>query len=237
MAYVGERGTLGITTGVGSTQDIPLASSCTSGNTLILIFASRCTSAAGISVTDSRGNTWTVDGGPYNFSNDLILVASTRQDVGRLITGDLVTVTFTTAPQEPRIAFLEEFSGLLTSSYVDQTANATGSVVTSLPTGTTGTTTQANEVAISAFCVDDSNINVVLTPDAGYSQFTSFSFTEWGTYKKIGAAQYLILTSTGAQASTITAGIAPNSYQGLIVTYKAAAAGNPKCATHGCVQI
>src|SRR5690348_5684159 len=69
---------------------------------VVLIFACRDTSVAGVSVSDSKGNTWSVDANPNSggtpFGNNLLLMASTAQDGGRLLTGDTITVHFTTAP-------------------------------------------------------------------------------------------------------------------------------------------
>jgi uncharacterized repeat protein (TIGR02059 family) len=227
FGLMGERGALSINDGLGTTQAIPVTQSCGAGNTIVLIFAGRCTSAASISVADSRGNTWTVDGGPANGSNNLVLIASTRQDADALQAGDSVTVTFGTAPQQSRMAVLEEFAGLLTTSYVDKTATATSASATSLPTGTTAATTQADELAVAAWNLDGISEVDISGFDSTYQRFPTYVLAELGVtdgYVKAYVGQYKILSATGAQAATITRPTA-GSYQGMIVTYKADSAG------------
>lgn len=63
--------------------------------------------------------------------------------------GDSATVTFTPSVSDSVAAGVIEYSGLLTSSVLDQTAsNTTNSPTASLATGTTGTTSQASELVI-----------------------------------------------------------------------------------------
>ncbi|MFI5338950.1 MAG: DUF2341 domain-containing protein [Candidatus Methylomirabilales bacterium] len=227
ITYVGERGTLSINNGSGLTQAISVASSATAGNTVILVFTARDTSTAGVSVADSKGNTWTIDGNgnvPLNNSNDFVFIASTRQNVGTLVTGNTVTVTFGTAPNSSRAAILEEFSGLQTSAgYVDVSNSATAGG-TPYVSGTTATTTQASELAVTGFSLNHVAGNTI-TLDGTYSSFTTSTIQPGTTdaYQKDLAAQYKILSSTGAQSSTITDS-ANSSYQGMIVTYKAGCA-------------
>jgi hypothetical protein len=69
-------------------------------------------------VTDSKGNTWTIDGEYHENFQDLI-IASTRQDVGALTTSDTVTITTTANTSGQFLACLQEFSGIAVTSYVD----------------------------------------------------------------------------------------------------------------------
>ncbi len=227
-AYVGQRASGAVNNGSGTTQQLTLSSSCSAGNTVILIFACRDTSIAGISVADSKSNSWSIDAGPLNTNNDLVLIASTRQNTGTLLSGDTITVTFGTAPNAARGWLVQEVSGLVTSSYVDRTqSNNSPTTVLNPSTGTTAVTTQANEFAVSAFCM---GVNVSgeesqsFTADPGWSQWTTTRVAipdgTNGGLSKFLISQYDILTSTGAQSSSITLTTA-ESYQALIVTYKA----------------
>lgn len=230
IVYVGERGTLNINNGSGTTQAVTVASNATAGNTIILVFATRDTSVAGVSVADSRSNTWTIDVGPLNTFNNFVMIASTRQNTATLQTNDTVTVTFGTAPNLARLGVIEEFSGLQTSAgYVDQTANASASSTTQT-TGTTAATAQADELAVSAFNISADPSGVTATHDSSYTDFTTWTqqaLTGDGQDKRL-ATQYKILSATGTQSSTITLD-ATHGAQGMIVTYKMAAAscGSP----------
>jgi hypothetical protein len=96
---------------------------------VVLLFGARNTSTAGISVTDSRGNKWTIDAGPFNTANNLCFIASTMQTAGTLQTSDTVTITCGTAPTN-RMGLLEEFSGVTNGTRVDRTtSNASSTAV------------------------------------------------------------------------------------------------------------
>src|SRR5258708_40116857 len=94
-----------------TTEVIPITSAPSAGNTLILCTATRNSSITGCSVADSKGNTWTIDIGPLNTSNNFTFIASTHQNVGTLTTSDTVTITYGSAPTEARYSTIEEFSG------------------------------------------------------------------------------------------------------------------------------
>lgn len=220
LAWVAERGKLDTAAGSGSTQAVTLSATCGAGNMVVLVFGARCTGITGCSVADSRSNTWTIDAGPFNASNDFVMVASTMQNTATLQSADTVTITFGTAPGNGRMAVLEEFSGI-TGRTVDKTAEANGTGVTSFPTGTTGATVTADEIAVAAWCCD-TGFEGSLTGDAGYSAFTTLSIDPGapadGFIKTLGM-QYKILAATGAQSATASK-VAPTvSYDGVIVTY------------------
>lgn len=225
ITYVGERGVLQINTGTGASQDVTFASDCTTGNTIILIYVARRTSLGGESVTDSKGNTWTIDNIPSVISgNQWIIVASTRQDVGTLVTSDTVTITAGTSWSNARIAVLEEFSGLLISGYLDKIADQgqSGGSFTSFPTGTTAATDQADELAVAAWSI---NGDFADTPslDGAFTGFTTSTNRQVGgdTFKRWYVGQYKILSSTGTQSAAVTKTTAESSSNGLITTYRA----------------
>src|SRR5581483_6097582 len=94
LAYVAQRvsGTSAQTTSVTFSP----ATNCTPGALLVLLFAGRATATPSVTVTDTKGNTWTVDAGPIREpGNGWCFIASTVQDVGALLTTDTITVTIT----------------------------------------------------------------------------------------------------------------------------------------------
>jgi len=233
-AYVGEKGVKTQVAGSGATEVLTLASGGSAGNTIILRVGCRDTSTVA-SITDSRGNTWTNDVGPFNTGNNFVGIFSTRQDVGTLQAGDSITVTFGTAPSSARLIAADEFSGLLTASPVDQTSSA-GSAAAggSAASGTTSDTTQADELAVMAFTLASPSIGspVSISPDAAWSDFTTnhVDGSSAPDVPKQLYGQYQILSAVGPQSGTITTTPNFNSYQGLIVTYKAlVATGGTAC--------
>lgn len=223
IVYEGERASGSTNAGTGTSHACPIEADCGAGNTVFLKWASRCTSTAGISVADDRGNTWTVDM-LANGSNNLVIIASTRQDVGTLVTGDNITVTFGTAPGQARMWYVDEFSGLADTSYLDQTASATAASGTAITSGTTAATDTADELCIGAFCW---GALVSFTKNAGYSAFTStyqgVTPSSDGFIKSLGQ-EYLIVSSTGTQEAPASLA-ATTSWQGIIATFRAASEG------------
>lgn len=232
MAFtlVGERATKNVTTaGTGTTEVVTVASGCTAGHMVWGAVACRVTAGTTLTVTDSRGNTWTVDG-IANASTNFVAVFSTLQDAGTLQAGDTITLTWTAAPGNNRKIIIEEFSGQATSSRVDKTA--TNNVTTSttsgnaINSGTTAATSQADELVVVAYCLDH-GAGGTDTKDASYSSFTTSQIAAGSSsdgFLKTLFASYKIISSTGAQSSAITSSVTVNSYEGVIVTYKAAVA-------------
>ena len=221
ISYVGERAA-GFTATVGTAVAVPVTVNAVAGNTLVLNYATRDIAADVTSVTDTKGNTWTLD---KQFTDgtgkDFILVASTRQDIGALTSADTITVNHTTAATQNAAWLLEEFAGQLAAD-VSWAGGSAGANVTSLALGPTAATSVSEELVVAAVSVSIGTNTV--TKDAAYSAFTT-------TYKgdgnvsglsKVVAGCYKVTVSTGAQSATLTAGSSA-SFNGALVTYKAAA--------------
>lgn len=224
ISFVQENAHNLTTGGTGVTQSIPITAGSTLGNTLILSFAAAVGSTTA-SVADSKGNTWTVDAGPFVQGTDFLFIASTRQDAGALTTSDTVTVTLGTAAAPARLWRIEEFVGLVTSgTYVDQVANNQSATrVTSGTSGTTSATSQGNELAYAAFCAANFSTSGG-GAGSGYTDTPSgYAAANVADYKAIGV-EYKILTTTGTQSAgynfnTTGPSGGPDSYVGAIVTY------------------
>ena len=130
-----------------------------------------------------------------------------------------ITVTFGAGEFEDAILCLVEFSGLENSSTLDQYASnsdGVGSFVQNHPTGTTGATTQANELVI-AWSGSSGSSDPTFAVPSGYSGFLAGYGFDIFTY---GAWAYKIVSVTGTQTATFTT----TGYvtgQGNIATYKA----------------
>lgn len=226
IAYVGERGTRNVTNGSTSTETVTLASDCTAGNTVVLFFAARCTSTSGVSVTDSKGNTWLIAVGPLNSSNNFGFIASTTQDVGTLVTGDVITIT-AGATLTNRMGPVEEFSGLYTAgTRRDKTASNqnTGSVGTG-DTGTSSPLAHLPELAVALVVTSNaSNFSSTSLNSSGtvgtWSSFTTARLYAGGTNPKGMFAGYRIVTDDTPGQKLVFDYAGTSTYQAMLATYR-----------------
>lgn len=207
LAYVAERAVVAASTLVFSP-----ASNCTAGNLLILIFANTGNFVVSGVSDNAGGNTWTVDQTRANGSLAAVSICSVVLTTA-ILTSNTITVTLSGAGTA-RGGLLEEFSGSATTPF-DVGANNTGASSTSMTTGTTASTAQADELLIEGFCVQASGRT--FTKDAAFADFTTHQSDRMG-----GA--YEIVAAAGTQSgSGAFSGVATN-WAGAIATYKAAAA-------------
>jgi hypothetical protein len=132
-----------------------------------------------------------------------------------------VTVTLTAATGEV-VVDVCEWSGLAVSTPVDQTATNSGKSTT-MTTGTTATTTQANELWVGAVCATSSRTDhgqssatngFTLLDGAGYNPAS-------GDYMSLGYLYY-VASVTGAAGSGTTASTSSGLYwSGCIAAFKA----------------
>lgn len=208
-----------------ATYAIPVLSAPAAGDAVVLSWSARDDGGTipVPTVTDSKGNTWTVKYAINNHpANRIIsLVAFTDQAAGKLTTSDTITVrTNTTALWESVVWTVEEFSFPAGRTLaLDVFATATGNAATSFPTGTTAATAAAAELAL-ANCATGFQLT---TKDAGYTapttgaqdkrlaNLTANGIGGFGTYK--------ILAATGTQSATYTG--SSSDYAGVIVVLRA----------------
>jgi hypothetical protein len=220
IAYVQEVAVLP-TSGVNGTAFSP-AHNTTQGNHLILLASNTGGSIVVSSVTDTKGNTWQIDSTQANTSVASTSIASVYLTTA-LTTSDTITVTLS-GTGTFRGGLLEEYSGLTTTSWKDVNAGNTGADSTSMTTGTTAATGQANELTIEAFCLQATATS--FTKDTNYSNFTT------QIDGRMGGA-YRILTSIGTQNATGAFGNTGTNWAGAIATYKAAATTSPSFRFQG----
>lgn len=205
--------------GYADPHTIVFASNVTAGNLIVLGFAWD-NGVTLDSITDGLGNT-------YN----LIETGIGPSTVGAFyyaynISGGACTITLDFSSTVDLSYVAREYSGLTTTDPLDKKEeNLESSYVTSHPTGTTATTTQANELVVAYYSGDDSLAdgefaisgfsNLVDTPADGLYNITAFADKD--------------VTSTGTQAGTFTSGTVYMQGHGAIATFKEAAA--PSVAT------
>jgi len=209
----------------GNTVTVTLGSPTTAGNCLIVLIGDTGSS------TDGTPSTVTLGGVADNFaalatqgtgSSHAIVAAWADPDCAGGQTSVVVTTTGGSGT-EHLFAWVFEFSGLATSSLLDQSAtfNSSG-FVSSWSIGPTATTTQASEVWFGVICGNASS---------GSATFAGPS-SPWinATEQNISAAQalcgYQIVSATGTATYSGTA--SPTSTgEGLVVTVNAAPPSAP----------
>lgn len=221
----------------GGATNITLGWTPTNGNTLILTLGYHLNSSADITSITQTGATWqkainenAVVGQPSNGDAEIwyasnISGASTSISVnltaGQSNYGGGITVS--------------EWSGLANSNVLDQTAsNETYGNTSSMDSGTTGTTAQANELVIASFEVPTvGQANSFSGPTNGFTilgQGTSLGSSSYGAH----CATYKIASSTGAFDTQIVPAFSyPSAYNdACIATFKGAGSTVSGVATY-----
>jgi len=202
----------------GSSFTVTLADPPTAGNLLILAFGGysgspvitvSSISQTGVSWSRQRACTW----------------SDRRVEIwaGVVGSGAGTTITITLSKSISNgivIADVCEYSGLATSDFKDQTAYKGGSQTTTTSTGTTATTTQADELWVGAIFAEGSSSVAQSNPTNG---FTLLDGANEGYVYGGASLAYLekIVSSTGQASSGTTLASKANEYAACIVTFKA----------------
>jgi len=195
-------------------QSLGVTITPTSGNNLIASVKAR--------------NTGTTVSGPAGWS-EAVHVANNNTDVSlwyleNYSGSGAQTYTWSyTAAADSFEVIVAEFSGLATSGSLDRTAtNVNASTSTTVSSGTTGTTTTANELWIAALSYDSNTTRT-------WSGFTA-GFTQDKTEDGVGghgthlSDAYDIVSSTGTASCSATISTAQVN-SGVIATFKQAGGG------------
>jgi len=185
---------------------VTMGSAPTSGNVVIAAIGIYASSLLDVNSITQTGVTWSqVVTGASGAARCSIWIGIVGSDAG---TG--ITVNLSGTANGGAVCDVCEYSGIPTTNYLDKTATASG-VGASTSTGTTGTTTQADELwigAISAFFGQSSPTNGFTLLDGAKTDI-SVAFLE------------KIVSATGtANSGTTQAG--DGFYRGCIATFKAA---------------
>lgn len=198
-----------------TSQSITLGASPTNGNALILTNGGNGdtgTSGGAISSISQTGATWVKAVGinyddATRISNAEIWYALNVSGAG---TG--ITVNFPSGG-EGGVLCVAEYSGIAASSALDKTATNHAASGTSTDTGTTATTSQANQLWVGSLG------NPQISPHSYSSPTNSFTIIEQGDVNYgMGAFLEKIVTSTGA-ANTSATQSAGFEWAGCIATF------------------
>ena len=197
-----------------------------SGNLLVYVSSYHRSSSTGVKETAPTDSNGTFSAA----SNDLPLVAS-GLDIGASIFFEANTAagTHTVTPQANTIhnCTLTEYSGMLTAGTLDQNKSAQDGAASHLSqvTGTTGATSQAEELSVIALALlQSAGGNPVGLTDP-VSTYTTLQIGQ-NTASNIGTEHsFEILSSVGAQSATFdwtTVDAVVCASMGCIATFKAA---------------
>jgi hypothetical protein len=188
------------------------------GNTVIVTFAMDPATGT-VSCADTKGNTYTKDADVQNGTSGsgtgVRTVVFSAPITTALVSGNTITVTFPSVTAKAVSA--NEFSGLV-SAALDKTATATGAT-TSMSSGNSASTAQANELLIGAFGVEDKA--------AIFTAGSSFTALSAGTSNGSGGAatniqlfpEYRVVSASAVYAATGTLGTGMN-WAAALATYK-----------------
>lgn len=206
MAIAQTQKATGVST--GDTSTATLGSTPTNGNTLIAVHFANATPTTPAGWTQVRQR---------NFGTSRYLTAYRKNAGGSEPTG--LTVTATGASLQD--LHLYEYSGLATAPDDQGVDNASGGA-TSLSTGTTGTTAQADELLMAAVAG--------IAALNGVNSYTN-SFAEQADTARMGSGDRIV-SATGTFDTTI-AWTTSRSVATMLVTFKGAAAGTSLTVADG----
>jgi hypothetical protein len=200
----------------GSTTNVITvpAAGVAAGNTLIVRVTVRdATPGAGaVSVSDTRGNTYTVDQDVTNGNVRLVILSANVATA--LTSGNTITVTYPPVNPSASGIVVTEFSGIAATNRVDITASATGSNTTPSVNATTLT---ANTLVYGAIVTLN---NPGVTEASGWTLDTNLSTGCGGSGgNSINHGAYKIVSVTGSHTynPTLSTG---NAWVDEIVAYK-----------------
>lgn len=198
-------------------------SDTTAGNTIVLC-ASTNQSIAGVGVTvsDSKGNAWVVDNGPKQANGLHVVMASTRQDKGPLLSGgvDHVTLTYSHGIGTAILVDAREFSPLGTVDV--KGSNYSASTIGPIDSGG-AVPIVGGDLFVSTFCTGDESIGV--TPNAagtvGFYDFCDSIYTFNGATQTLTTGHQVVPGAGVLQRHCMTMA-KHTSMAGLITAYKSA---------------
>lgn len=201
---------------VSATPALTISSAPAAGDLVIVAVAWNSLTTTLSSISDGKGNTWSVDQQvPSGSASISCGIGSTLQDVGTLTTSDTITLHFS-ASVNWLAAVIHEFSGC--TDTVDQAASGSATGI-SRSAGTTATTTNANDLVYAAFGIGI--LESSFTAGSGYTAPSPGFYTTATAHAAVDF-EYQIVSATGAYNPTGTGG--SGTSVGVTAAYMAAAA-------------
>lgn len=204
--------------GSGSTLTLTLSGVTTTvGNTLIAYIANSSTTVK--SITDSKGNHWSLDKVGAGAGSEAFACIASAPITTALVNADTITITLSASANNSR-AGCSEFSGVLAAKDVTQekttSSGSSGTTVT-----TVNTPAENNELVISAINAGGATLPTgwsITSPDPD-SGFTWTQMTNTGDHW-LGAAYQIATSQSLFSAAWTASGESVDLYDALIVTYK-----------------
>ena len=197
-----------------SSFNVSLAAPPATGNTLVAIISTRGTSASRITGITQTGVVWSRAAQAANTNG-----TTTEIWYAMNVSGAATSLTISQASSLRSAAVVIEYAGILAAYALDQTANATGSSAAAA-TGTTATTSQANEVWVGGigFISSSPTLGSILN---GFATVTSAQSTR-SSSPSSNAKVYALEQIVNLTASTSTGGTLSTSAQwsGALATFK-----------------
>ena len=185
------------------------------GDTIVVWAGMSSKSVAISSVTDSRGNAYTVDATVNHATTSLNSFVASGYIATPLLPGDTITATFSLSLYSARLVAAAEFTGVAPTARVDQLATATGSGATPL-TAATSAPSQVDELVVQGIGTDTT---AVCTPATGFTALGSATASPSGATRTIHQA-YRIVNAAAPQRATATCS-SPGFWTAAVVTYRA----------------
>lgn len=178
-----------------------------------------------LTVTDARGNSYTIDGQRRGGTTVSTSVFSCRVTTG-LQAGDLITVTAADGTRGRWAITVQAFTDIL-EPRLDRVAS-NDAVASTLASGTTATTSSASELVYAAFGYGGGR---ALTPAAGWDASAQVVSTA-GTSDRAVSALWRSVHTAGPQTATATLS-SSSTYAGVIATYRSAPTNSRPTAVAG----
>lgn len=210
--------------GVGGTSTTVTATTgvnTTVGNLLVAICVTSDSTANAATFTDSKGNTWTKSlESAKSVTGPQLSMAWTVVAVGKShSSGDTFTATLATSISA-RTLLVVEFANLLAAP-LDKTGAAATGTGSSLASGTTATTAQAEELIVGGCAASFAATGHSFTPGATYTLASSSTFVRVAS----GLIEYKIVSATGTYNADATTDVAADGWVAGCLTFKAQASG------------
>lgn len=197
-----------------NTATATVTATTTNGSTWVVWAATNAAAWMVPAITDNKGNTYTKIGADVTAFTVTGTLWYTQNGTG----GASHTFTATPLVAGLNTLIVVEVTGGALTGILDQSAGGTDDVATPFTSAVTGTTTQANEVAL-AFEFDNRASGSAITWGGGYTSLVDLTNTAGVT----AAAAKLILSATGTQQSTFTNANTTEAVS-WVATFKEAAA-------------
>ena len=179
------------------------------GNTMVAVISTRGTSSGRVSSISQTGATWTRAAQAANANG-----TTTEIWYAPGVTGAGTSVTINLGSSLFASAVVAEYSGVLTVSSVDKTASNTGSG-SAADTGTTATTTQANELWIGGIGLANSGY-ALGTPNNSFASVNSVASTSASPSQnsKVAALEKIVSATGAANSGGTVSGTAAIAQRG-----------------------